>query len=240
MHNKTSAIILNAKKYSDKAIIVTVYSMQYGRTSYLVYGMNNKKSVFRPAFSQALTLVEIDVVHSSKKDIQTIKDIRIAHPFVGIPVHPVRSSLALFVSEIIYRCLQHAEPDELLYNFLEKSILELDACTNGLANFHLVFLLKLSRYLGFEPNNDDVSEKYFDLMNGIFTSIQPLHQHFLTDEYCALFLKIAKCDYQQLDSISMNREKRAHLLESIIEFYKLHIPGFKGLNSLSVLQELFD
>jgi DNA repair protein RecO (recombination protein O) len=240
MHNKTSAIVLNAKKYSDKAIIVNVYSMHFGRTSYLVYGMNNKKSNFRPAFSQALTLVDIDVVHAPKKDIQSIKDIRISHPFTGIPFHPIRNSLALFVSEIIYRTLQHSEPDEHLYQFLEDSIKELDTCSKGLANFHLVFLLKLSRYLGFEPNNDDISERYFDLMNGVFTEKQPLHQHFLNEEQSTLFLKIVKCNYQNMDSIHMTREIRSKMLENIIEFYKLHISDFKGLNSLSVLQELFD
>lgn len=240
MHKKTRAIILNAKKYSDKAIIVTVYSMQFGRTSYLVYGMNNKKSSFRPAFSQALTLVDIDVVHSPKKDIQSIKDIRIAHPFSGIPFHPVRNSLALFVSEIIYRTLQHSEPDEDLYQFLESSITELDVCSSGLANFHLVFLLKLSRYLGFVPNNDDVSTKYFDLMHGDYTQAKPLHQHFLDEKETLLFLKISKCDYKNMESITISREIRYKMLESIIEYYKLHIPDFKGLNSLSILQELFD
>ena len=214
--------------------------MQFGRTAYMVYGINNKKSRFRPAFLQALTLVDIDVVHSTKKDIQSIKDIQISQVFTNIPFHPIRNSLALFVSEIIYRSLQHSEPDEQLYVFLEKSIMELDSCSKGLANFHLVFMLKLTRYLGFEPNSDDTNQKYFDLMNGVYIQSKPTHQHFLNEKDTQLFLKISECNYQNMERLSMTREVRYKMLESIIDFYKLHISDFKGLNSLAILQELFD
>jgi DNA repair protein RecO (recombination protein O) len=206
----------------------------------MVYGINNKKSRFRPAFLQALTLVEIDVVHSAKKDIQSIKDIRVSQNFVNIPFDPIRNSVALFISEVIFRSLQHSEPDEQLYHFLEESIIELDNCSKGLANFHLIFMFKLTRYLGFEPYGEELSLNYFDLMNGVYLQSKPSHQHFLNEEDTQIFLRISEYNYQNMERLKISREKRYKILGSMIEFYKLHIPEFHGLNSLAILQEIFN
>ena len=162
MQIKTEGIVLHSLKYSDSATIVTVYTVQFGRVSYMVHGVNKKKSKFRAAFLQPLTLVEMDVFHVPGKEIQTIKDIRIAFPFTGIPFHPVKNALALFISEVLFRSLKRAEEDDNLFQFLSNSIRMLDYCEEGLANFHLVFLVKLSRYLGFEPNTDHGQTRYFD------------------------------------------------------------------------------
>lgn len=240
MQVKTTGIVLHSIKHGDSSIIITVYTEQFGRVAYMIHGANKKKSVVRSALIQPLSIVEMDVFHSPGKDIQRIKDIRMKYQFNGIPIHPVKNSLALFVSEMLYRVLRQTEPDERLFLFLENSIQQLDHCDVGLANFHLVFLLKLTRYLGFEPNADSDHSKYFDLMNGIFQLEKPLHTHYLLPEPTNYFAEVLEADYSTMQNLAFSRAVRMQLLESIIEYYRLHIPEFKGLNSLSILQSLFD
>lgn len=240
MQIKTSGIVLHATKHTDSSTIISVYTQQFGRVSYLVHGVNKKKSVVRAAFLQPLSIVAIDVLHTPGRDIQRMKDIRMKHQFNAIPFDPVKNSLALFISEMLFRVLRQTEPDESLFLFLENSIQQLDYCEAGIANFHLVFLIKLSRYLGFEPNRDDEQTKYFDLLNGVFLQQKPLHTHYLTPEISEQFNKVLDVDYSSMQNLSLSRATRAKLLEIMIEYYRLHIPEFHGLNSLSVLQSLFD
>jgi len=240
MQIKTIGIVLHSLKHTDSSTIITVYTQQFGRASYIVHGINKKKSVVRAALLQPLSMVEMDVFHTPGRDLQRIKDIRVEHQFYGIPYNPIKSSLALFIAEMLFRTLRQTEPDESLFLFLENSIQQLDHCEEGVANFHLVFLLKLSRYMGFEPNRDNENARYFDLMNGVFQQGKPLHMHFLLPELSYSFHEVLQADYSTMHNLTFSRNTRVKLLESIIEYYRLHIPEFHGLHSLAVLQSLFD
>lgn len=240
MQVKTRGIILHSIKYSDSASIITVYTEQFGRASYMVHGINKKKSVCRPAMLQPLSLVEMDVFHTPGKELHRIKDLQMAYTFTRVPYNPIKNSLALFLSEMLFRTLRQTEPDENLFFYLENSIQQLDGCEAGLANFHLVFLLKLTRYLGFEPNSDEETFRYFDLMNGIFQNNKPLHVHYLTEEESVDFAALLHADYNTMHQLVFSRQKRIKLLESIVDYYRLHIPNFHGVHSLEVLQHLFD
>lgn len=240
MQEKTLGIVLHSIKYSDSASILTIYTHQFGRVSYMVHGVNKKKSVFRSALLQPLSIIELDVVHQTGKDLQRIKDVRISYPFEMLPYDAVKNSLALFLAEVLFRTLKQTGPDESLFLFLENSIQQLDHCEKGIGNFHLVFMVKLSRYLGFEPNGDDESADYFDLMNGVFLQSKPLHAHYLTKDATNDFLELLRVDYTNMYKLVYSRQNRAKLLASIVEYYRLHIPEFNGLHSLAVLQSLFD
>jgi DNA repair protein RecO (recombination protein O) len=206
----------------------------------MVHGVNKKKSLNPAAFLQPLSMVEMDVYHMPGKNIQRLKEIRMVHPFTGIPFDPVKNSLALFLSEVLFRTLRQTEPDESLYLFLENSILQLDYSETTMSNYHLVFLLKLTRYLGFEPNQDNELVNYFDLMNGVFMKEKPIHSHFILPDAISDFISILNADYLNMQSLVFTRARRASLLQSIVEYYQLHIPDFHGLHSLPVLQSLFD
>ena len=240
MQIKTTGIVLHSIKYSDSASIVTVYTRHFGRVSYMVHGINKKKSTCRAALMQPLSIVEMDVFHTPGKDLQRIKDLRIAYLFTGIPFDPVKNAVGLFLSEMLFRTLRQTEPDESIFLFLENSIQQFDCCEVGVANFHLVFLIKLTRFMGFEPNNDEGNISFFDLMNGVFLGQKPLHPHFLNPELTTDFLLLLKTDYTNMNNLHLSRQKRTKLLEGLIEYYKLHIPDFHGVHSLEVLQSLFD
>jgi len=240
MQVKTSGIILHSLKYTDSTTIITVYTRQFGKVTYMVRGVNKKRSVNPAAILQPLSLVEMDVYHTPGKNIQRLKEMRMEHPFSGIPFDPVKNALALFISEVLFRTLRQTEPDDSLYLFIENSILQLDCTVKGISNFHLVFLLKLTRYLGFEPNQDDAQVNYFDLMNGVFLKEKPLHTHFTLPEVSSDFIRVLNADYSNMHNLAFTRARRAGLIQSIVEYYQLHIPDFHGLHSLSVLQSLFD
>lgn len=237
---KTAGIVLHTIKYSDTSTIVTTYTRDFGPVSYLVHGANKKKSNFRAALFQPFSLLEMDVYHAPGKDLQRIKEIQAAYPFCSIPYNPVKNAMALFLCEVLYRTLKQSEPDEGLFSFLEESLVRLDKCEKGTPNFHLVFLVKLSRLLGFGPNEDEEPTQYFDLMNGVFVPARPLHTHYLQPELSADFVALLRADYDTMQAIPLTRQKRFSLLESLMDYYRLHVPEFHGVQSLAVLQTLFD
>ncbi|MBP6609754.1 MAG: DNA repair protein RecO [Paludibacter sp.] len=237
---KTKGIVLHTLRFSDTSTIVTIYTEMYGRTSFMVRGMNNKKSTTKAAFFQPLTLVDMDISFHPGKELHTIKDIRIDIPLAGISINPIKNALALFISEILYRTLRLSTPDEQLYVFLAQSIQVLDHTQELTANFHLVFLLKLTRFLGCEPHFNQQSGKCFDLMNGEFVQMRPLHVHYITDPLTEALCQLATVDYFSMSDLNISRSVRIDLLKTLIEYYKLHIPNFHIVNSLAVLQSVFD
>lgn len=240
MLSKTRGIVLHSTKYSDTASIVTIYTEQYGRSSFMVRGLNNKRSTTKAAFFQPLTLVEIDMHHQPGKEIHTIRDIRIDIPLTSIAFDPVKNAIALFMSELLFRTIKHSTPDEQLFVFLYQSVEVLD-CTHEIpANFHLVFMLRLSRFYGFEPNITDSNGSYFDLINGEFLNSRPLHAHYLMGETADDFGKLAEIDYFNMSALTLSRTQRTQLLKALTEYFRLHVTGFHGLNSLEVLQRIFD
>ena len=239
MQAKTTGIIIHKTKYNDSASIITVYTREFGRISCMVYGSNKKKSSNRTALLQPLSILDMEINHIPGKDLHNIKEIRPLYHFSGIPFDPVKNALALFISEILFKSLRQSEPDEPLFLFLENSIQQLDCLQDGVHNFHLVFLQKLTRYLGFEPNVDE-GGRYFDLMNGVFMAEKPLHVHYLTPEISSLFSTLMQTDYTTMPKLVLTRQNRLKLLRSLTEYYRLHIPEFQSLHSLEVLQSLFD
>lgn len=241
MQAKTTGIILHQVKYSDSQSIVSIYTREFGRMSYMVRGANRKKSATRSALLQPLSIVEIDVSHNPKKDIQSIKDIRIAIPFYHIPYDPVKNGLALFMTELLQKTLKHSENDKELYNFIENSVCQLDKCEESIGNFHLVFMAGLARRLGFAPDMlNGNGYKFFDMMNGIFERSQPLHAHFLEGKQAETFKSIMELDYDCLNSLPMNRIQRAGVLTNFVEYYKLHLTDFQSLHSIEVMHKLWE
>jgi len=240
MLSKTKGIVLHNTKYSDSSHIVTMYTQLYGRTSFMVRGINTKRTSAKAAFFQPLSLVDMDIHYNPAKEIHTIKDIRIEQPLNGIPTDPVKNAIALFLSELLFRSIKLSSPDESLYQFIAKSIEILDYTSDMPVNFHLIFMLKLTRYLGFEPHLNIEDGAYFDLINGEFKSLKPLHAHYTTGALASDLCKLDGVDYFKMNTLLLTRGERNEILKMLVEYYRLHIAGFHGLNSLAVLQSVFD
>lgn len=241
MHVKTKGIVLHQVKYSDSSVIVNIYTQQFGRMSFMVRGVNRKKSSLRMALLQPLSVVEIDFMHHTKNSIHYLKELRMVQPFFDIPFNPVKNSLAIFVAEILHKSLKHTEQDEFLYHFLEKTVFDLDKTESGLGNFHLYFLLKFSEYLGFSPNTEQMeTAHFFDLQNGVFERFQPNHFHFLQEDALQSFKVLMAINTGNLNSLSLSKNKRTELLNGLIEYYKLHLSDFQSIRSLEVLHHLWN
>lgn len=240
MQEKSKGIVLFQIKYSDTSNIVNIYTEKFGKIAFLVRN-GKKKSASKSALFQPLTILDIDFSYSSKKELQYIKESRVVFPFNSIPYEPVKSSLVMFLAEILQKTLRHSETDKMLYDFLESSILELDNCSTGLGNFHICFLIKLSEHLGFSPNEENMEQaRYFDLQNGVFERYKPLSGIFLQNEDLEHFKKIINIEYNSLSSLQLSKNNRAKMLDILTDYYKLHLPDFQPIRSLEVLRSLWD
>lgn len=240
MLTKTPGLVLRTLKYSDKSTIVTAYTRDYGRVSYIVYGLNGKKSGVRAACFLPLSLIEVTASYHPGKEFQQLREVRVLNSLTNIYNHPLKNALTHFTAELLYKTLKQPEPEVHLYDFLEQSVLSLEQTDAEIANFHLVFMMKLSGYLGFEPSPEEKNARYFDLLNGIFLTNKPLHSHFLSAEMSTIFNSLLQLSFESGNTLVLSREKRNELLNGLIEYYKLHVPEFHGLNSVSVLHEMFN
>lgn len=241
MQAKTRGIILHQTRYGDNASIVGVYTREFGRVAYYVRSVSKKRSTIRAALLQPLSVVELDVYHNPKKEIQALKEMRIAEAFFHIPFEPVKNTIALFIAEVLFKILKHPTPDAPLYHFIEQAVVALDRCGGGLGNFHLVFLAGLSDYLGFSPQlPDDDNLSYFDMEDGVFGRVQPQHPHYLHGEATQRFRLLYALRFDSLDKLPLTRRQRAESLEHFIEFFRLHLPDLQELKSVEVMHHLWD
>jgi DNA repair protein RecO (recombination protein O) len=239
MQLKTTGIVLKPINYNDKSVIVTIYTKDLGRSTFIIYGTSGKRGNAKRSALMPLSIIEIEAGRHPGKDLQTIKEIRVSYPFTGISVSPVKNAIALFMSELLYKCIRQTEADAQMYEFLENAVKLLDHCEEGIANFHLIFMIKLSRYLGFEMNTENHELPVFDLLNGCFTGSYPSHPHYLSPELSSALAQVIPYGFSDLHLINLSRQKRNELLAAMLEYYKLHMNDFHGLKSTEILQELF-
>lgn len=240
MLQKISGITLGTVRYNDKSNIVHIYTREKGMTSFLIPAQRSRKPKVNAVLFQPLSLVECEADFRPHAGIHPVKEARTWHPFQSLPYNPYKSGIALFLTEFLDRALREEEGNEALFAYLMYSVQWLDACNEGFANFHLVFLIRLSRFLGFYPNLGNYTEGcYFDLMNACFVHEQPLHGMFLRPQEASHIRLLTRMNYETMHLFSMSRAERSRCLEIICEYYRLHLPDFPELKSLAVLQELF-
>jgi DNA repair protein RecO (recombination protein O) len=239
MTTKTQGIVLRTVKYSDKSSIATVYTREFGRVSYMIYGMSGRKSTLKSALFLPLTIIEINATYHPGKEIQQLKDVRIEHSLNTLLNDPIKNAIAIFLTELLYKTLKRQEADEPVFDFIKRAVMMMDEVEEGIANFHLIFMIKLTRHLGFEPNTESVGGNYFDLLNGVFQQNKPIHNHFLNRETTRDFENLLLSDFVTMRTVLFSRSRRNDLLDGLIEYYQLHMPDFHGLNSVAILHELF-
>lgn len=241
MLSKTRGIVLHSIPYNDKYAIVYLYTENFGRASYMIGRNGGKKSRVSKALFMPLSILEMEVDHLPKREIQRIKESKVCFPLSEICTDPVKNILALFVAEILYRVVKETEPDPRLFDYLYQSIHLLENTTQGIANYHLVFLLGLLRYLGVFPHIETQQEGYyFDMLNGVFIPKIPMHKHFLNKEESVVFARLLRISYENMSLYSFSRQDRVNIINRILEYYRLHLPEFPEIKSITVMQSLFD
>ena len=239
MLSKTQAIVLHSFKYSENSLITSIYTREYGRVSCLIQGVHSKKSKFKSAFFQPLTIVEIELQYLQNNNLQSLKDIAIVQPLHSLHSNPYKNAIVLFLGEILYRTLRDGEHGEQLFNYMYHAIELLDALTEGFSNFHLAFTVHLTKYLGFFPENlYSETTPYFNLKSAAFEKIKSAHC--IDRQISMLFSDMLISDFTNIQLLDLTKQSRTTILQTIVDFYMLHLPGLKDIKSLDVLTTVFD
>lgn len=236
MLHKTRGIVLKTTNYSESSVVVQVYTEKFGLQSYLVNGARKPKAKINGSLLQPLHLLDMVVYHRESSALQRVSEACKKPAFQTIPYDIVKSSMLLFLNEVLYKSLRQQSPDERLFNYLFNAIAWLDTLSNTPPNFHLLFLLKLSRYLGFGPALPKSGQVHFDLKDGVFCVFLPAHPYVLQAPHAAQFAALLASSFDELASIRIPLADRRFLLAKIIDFYRLHIDNLGEIKSHEVLE----
>ena len=201
--------------------------------------IHGKRSPVKANLLRQLSLLEMEVDFKQGRELQRVREVKNSSPFISIPYEIAKSSQALFLAELLQKVLREEESRPELFEFLFHSIQVLDLMEDGVANFHLFFILHLTRYLGFAPTqNFSQSNRFFDLAGGAFVASQPEHPWFLHEVESQIISKFLEINYNNLASLKVDRLQRNILLSSILDYYGLHLGSRLHIKSLEVLKEI--
>lgn len=240
MLTKTDAIVLHAFKYGDSRMIADLFTREEGRLSVIVSLPKTSRGRLRKQLFQPLTLLDAEVDLRQRSQLQQLRDARLQTPFMSIPFNADKVAISLFVAEFLYHALRSEQRNEPLFNYIVSGVEWLDNSAAHYANFHLVFLMRLSRFLGFYPNLEGYSEGcLFDLRASSFCRHQPIHHDVLSPGESKLVELMMRMDFPTMRLFQLSHHDRRRLLEIILWYYRLHIPDFPELKSLDVLKQVF-
>jgi DNA repair protein RecO (recombination protein O) len=218
---KTKGIVFRFTEYGEASIIVTIFTSQFGLQAYIVNSVRSASSRNKIALYQPLTPLELVVYHKENATILRIKEVKCFHAYQHIFNDFRKSTISLFLNEILNKTVKEQSHAEELCDFLINSFIHLDLQTTNIENFHLIFLVRLSKYLGFKPSGVE------ELMGG---RVNPD----IVEE--GLLRELISANYA--DPITMSNVQRRNILDLLIRFYVNHSPNFGELKSLSVLREI--
>ncbi len=240
MLTKTTAIVLHSLKYGDKKVFVNVFSREYGMIAFACSTSSRTKGKNKANYFQPLNIVEIEFDMKPKAEIHTMKDIRIVYPAKSIPFDPYKLSISIFLAEFVRYALMNEQKNVPIYDYVAASIQWLDNAEKDFANFHIIFMVKMSQFIGFFPNLDDYFPgSWFDLRDGSFTPLIPKHKEVIRPADATAIPTLARLSYSTMHLLKMSRNERNQCTEGILTYYKLHLPDFPELKSFAVMRELF-
>ena len=235
---KTRAIIIHSIRYREADLIVKAYTKSSGLKSYLVRGvLKSKKGKLRASMFQPLTILDLEANHKDKGTLENIREAKVNPAYQTLTGNIYKSSIAMFLAEVLHKAIQEEEQNQALYQFLEESFLWLDA-NEKYANFHLLFMVKLSSFLGFYPHQYDPDLPYFNLLDGEY-QLDDTNKYCIQNENSALLKQFLLVNYDEVPSIKLNQSKRKNFIEMLILYFELHLHGFKKPRSLDILHQLF-
>ncbi len=215
MLHKTRGIVFKFFRYRDTSIIVKILTERLGVQTYVVNGVRSKNAKIKIALFQPLTLLDLVVYYKENAEMHRIAEVRCTEPYLSMPYNVVKSSIGVFLAEVLYKSIKEEGEITDLFDFIHDSMMVFDHLETGFENFHLQFMLKLTRYLGFGMEN-------------IFADKVPGSENTI--------VRLLKSPYD--GQVTLTNGERREALDSIIRFYTSHIDSFGELRSLRVLQEV--
>ena len=219
MLEKTRGIVLHVLRYADQKQIVTMFTERRGAVSFMVRAPRSRRSVLQNVLLSPLSLLEVDMDYQEQAQLQRLIDVRVDEPYQSLPYNPMKQTIALFLSEFLYYSLREEQTNDELYAYLVNSLLWLDSRSEQYANFPITFLVRLSRFLGFWPDTEEA-------------------QTVLREGEASFVPLLLRMDFGTMHLFRFSREQRTRLLEGLNDYYRLHVPHFPELRSMSILREV--
>lgn len=239
MLHKTRAIVFKTTDYGESSVIMQLFTEKFGLQSYIINGVKKPKAKITRNMLQPLHLLDVVVYHKANSGIQRIAELKNAPVLLSVPYDVVKSCIAIFLNEVLYKAVKQQSEDENLFGFIFSSIEWLDHQSDGLANFHLLFLIQLTRYLGFYPDTAFAANTdYFDMKNGIFSRYKPDSVSYLSPPYTHYFYQLTGCSFEDCPQLKLGNDVRRYLLNKLLEYYAMHIESFGSIKSLGVLEDV--
>ncbi|TFF34227.1 DNA repair protein RecO [Mucilaginibacter psychrotolerans] len=239
MLHKTRGIVFKTTDYSESSVVVQIFTEKFGLQSYLINGVKKPKAKISRNMLQPLHLVDMVVYHKPAGNIQRIAELKNSPVLLSMPYDIIKSCIAMFLNEVLYKAVKQQTPDENSFDFIFHAIEWLDNATQGLANFHLVFLVQLTRYLGFYPHSENaVNASYFDMKNGVFSNYRPDSLSYLSPPHTQNFMALLQSNFADLAHLKLSNDERRYLINKLLEYYALHVEGFGYIKSHEVLEEV--
>jgi DNA repair protein RecO (recombination protein O) len=220
MIHKTRGIVFRFTKYGETSVIVTIFTELFGLQSYIVNGIRSKSAKNKIALYQPLTLLNLVVYHRENSNIERIKEVSCFHPYHSLTADVKKSTVAIFISELINKTVKEESHAKAMFEFICDSLITIDGLKTGFENAHLIFMIKLSRYLGFGPQfvNELLAARIADEE---------------TEKALAILIR---ADYDQM--IHLNNHQRRNVLDVLLKFYSDHIESLGEIRSVQVLREV--
>ena len=237
----TKGIVLRSIKYGETSIIASIFTELLGIQSYLVNGVRTPGKTSKAHFFQASSILDLQVYHNELKNLQRIKDLKWSVLYKNILSDVTKNSVALYMVELLQKCLKQPETNADLFHFSEDAFLQLDIASDEItANFPIYFALQLAPFLGIglQDNYSD-TRKFFNVQDGNFSSEMAASAIYLNTEISFHISQLLKVLHpQDLGEIKMNRTLRREILKSLESYYSWHVPEFGTLKTLTVLHEI--
>lgn len=238
MLHKTRGIVLKTTNYGESSVVVQILTEKFGLQSYLINGVKKAKARVPMNQLQPLHLLDMVVYNKTGGTLQRVAEVKASPVLQTLPYDVVKSCIAIFLNEVLYKSVRQQSADDALFSYVFSAVEWLDGAEENVADFHLLFLIQLSRYLGFYPDKPDARSVYFDLQEGLFCSVKPAHTFYIPAEYSGDFQRMMKCRFENAASLKFSAETRRYLLYKLLDYYALHIEGFGDVKSHLILEEV--
>jgi DNA repair protein RecO (recombination protein O) len=239
MLNKSKVIVLSKLKYRDNDLIVKCFTRHRGVVSYLLRGvLNTKKGSSKAAYYQLLSQLEIEENYRQTQSLQYIKDVRLDYNYTTLHTNLFKGSIVMFLSEVLSSVLREEEENQPLYHYLETTLRWLDT-KDEFSNFHLLFLLNLTKHLGFYPDISDTNQMYFNLNNGLFESKKE-DVYSVSGENLTILKQLLGTNFDALDGIKLSSKQRQSFLAMLLLYFELHLGSFRKPKSLKIFNQIFN
>ena len=239
MLHKTRGIVFKSFDYGETSLVAHIYTELFGIQSYIINSVRKKHARVHSNIFQPLTLVDLVVYHKERPGLQRISDIRPSPPLQNIPLDLYKGSMVFFLDQVLYKSIREEESNPPLFEFIYNSILMLDEQKNPGNDFHLIFLIRLTKFLGFAPTKNYSPDcSIFNLKEGYFQTEFPKHPNFIPDPHSKFFAELINANYDAVTNLS-NQERKL-LINFMLEYFALHIEGFGNIQSHKVLEQVWE